>query len=476
MAGEVVAKVASVAFFIAIARELGQGTFGDFVFGLSLSTVVLYAAAFGADELLARNVAREKALVHHMLVNVLAVRSLLVIALIAGVLGIVTIGGYPFETRVAVGLIAVGVGIELLTGAVQAVFQAYEQQKYTSVTLIVQRCFVAGVGVAVLLLGGTLIAVSGVFAVGALVGLLTAFALLRWRVARASVRVDTRLWGTLVRAGAPLGIAALLFTVLLKLDAALLGFLKDSVEVGNYGAAFRLVEATMFLSWAMSGAMLPWFSRQVRDAPVPLWRSYELGLKAITLVLLPIAIIYTAYAGPLIDLIYGQQYDDAVVPLQILGPMTVLYGMNVYAVIVLISRDRPGEFSRPAAVILLQNVVFNLILIPRYGAEGAAFNAVLSGVLLAGAAFWVVGKVMGPYSLTQALVPPIAAGAVMAGVILLGGFTIPAAVAGLAAYAACFALIERVVFVEDFDLYARILRAARGRGMGARTVPHELGS
>jgi hypothetical protein len=63
----------------------------------------------------------------------------------------------------------------------------------------------------------------------------------------------------------------------------------------------------------------------------------------------------------------------------------------------------------------------------------------------------------------------------MAGVILLGGFTILAGAAGLAAYVACFALIERMAFVEDFDLYARIVQAARGRGIGAEAVPHELG-
>ena len=38
--GEIVAKSASVVLFIAIARKLGDTGFGDFIFGLSLSSVL----------------------------------------------------------------------------------------------------------------------------------------------------------------------------------------------------------------------------------------------------------------------------------------------------------------------------------------------------------------------------------------------------------------------------------------------------
>ena len=49
----------------AIARELGETGFGDFIFGLSLSTVLFTAAGFGTDELIAREVARNRESVHH---------------------------------------------------------------------------------------------------------------------------------------------------------------------------------------------------------------------------------------------------------------------------------------------------------------------------------------------------------------------------------------------------------------------------
>ena len=56
--GEAVAKIASVLFYVVLARELGEAVFGDFIFGLSLAGVVLTMAAFGTDDLIAREVAQ----------------------------------------------------------------------------------------------------------------------------------------------------------------------------------------------------------------------------------------------------------------------------------------------------------------------------------------------------------------------------------------------------------------------------------
>src|SRR5215210_4008199 len=51
LAGEAVGKVASLAFFVVIARELGEEQFGDFIFAMSLSTVFLIVAGLGLQEM-----------------------------------------------------------------------------------------------------------------------------------------------------------------------------------------------------------------------------------------------------------------------------------------------------------------------------------------------------------------------------------------------------------------------------------------
>ena len=59
--------------------------------------------------------------------------------------------------------------------------------------------------------------------------------------------------------------------------------------------------------------------------------------------LLPIAVVFGVLAEPIIDLLYGDEYDGAVVPLQLLAVMTVLYGINTFVSrCSMIARDRPA--------------------------------------------------------------------------------------------------------------------------------------
>ena len=58
--GEAAGKLASLVFFVVIARHLGEKQFGDFIFGLSLSSVLLMLAGLGMQEMIGREVAKMK--------------------------------------------------------------------------------------------------------------------------------------------------------------------------------------------------------------------------------------------------------------------------------------------------------------------------------------------------------------------------------------------------------------------------------
>lgn len=468
--GEVVGKLASMAFFIAMARELGQGGFGDFVFALSLSTVLVLASGFGTEELVAREVSRDHDRVHSYLGNVVAVKALLSVVLLAIGAVLVNLGDWPADARAAVYIVGVGVAVENLGRSWHSIFTAYERLEMISISLVVQRTLTAAVGIVVLLSGGGLVAVSIVFTAGAVIGLVTATQVLRRYVVAPRWELDRSRWLALIKAGVPIGLAGLFFMLLLRLDAALLGFLSgagDNREVGIYGAAFRLVEATLFISWAFSSAMLPWLSRQTQDADVV--RGSELSLKAITAVLMPIGLVFTLLAAPLIELLYGPQFVDAVTPTRLLGAMTVLFGINHLASTVLISRDRPRDFTRIAALVAAENVILNVVLIPKYGADAAAFNAALSGALLGVMSVAIIGRRFGRISLLRSFGGPVAGGLAMAAVVLAVGLpAIPAAALGLAAYLLGLLGFERFLFPNDYATLRSVVRRREALAPSAR--------
>src|SRR3954464_9318805 len=156
--GEVVAKLANVVFFIVIARKLGDQAFGAFIFGISFASILMLAAGFGTDELVTREVARDKSRVHVLFKDVFTAKAAMMVVLLAVMALVLAIGNYDTETQIAVLLIGVGLAFEYLAKSIHAVFQAYEQMQYIAATLVIQRMFTATVGTIVVLKGGSLVA------------------------------------------------------------------------------------------------------------------------------------------------------------------------------------------------------------------------------------------------------------------------------------------------------------------------------
>ena len=464
-AGEVIAKLASIAFYVVIARELGGQSFGDFMFALSLTSVLMLAAGFGIDDMTVRNVARDPARLDWYLSNGAAIKigtsaALLGVAAIA-----VNLGDYSTQARAAVYLVGAGVAVETLSWTWQAIFMALERPYLISISIIAQRSLTAIVGIALILGGAGVVTAAAVFLGGAVAQLAISHLLMMRRVRPPRLELEPGAWRAFLRAGVPVGLVGLLLTVLIKLDTVLLSFLGggDNTEVGFYSAGYRLVEATMFISWSFAHATLPWLGRKAQEGGPELARACRLGLKAISMVLVPIGVGLVALAPEVIDLFYGAGYQAAVTPLRLLGAMSVLYGINYFAGGTLIALDAPERFRRVALPMIAVNLAMNFALIPPLGAAGAAISGLASGVMLAVLTTLQLRSVAGAFSLLHAFAGPAIAGAAMlAALLLLGLPLVPSAVLGTVIYLAVLAAIERIAFREDAELAVGILRRRTG--------------
>jgi len=458
--GEVVAKLASVVFFLVVARELGAGRFGDLIFALSFMTVMTLPSGFGTEELIARDVARDRELVHEYASNVMAIKLALSVVLLLVGEAIVIALDYSGEVQLVVLLVGAAVAIENLGRTWGAVLQAYQRQEVVAVALIVQRVVTAAAGVGVVALGGGLVAVSIVMLVSAMIGFVVATLAMQRLVVAVRPRIDRSRWRPLMMAGIPIGTVAVLLTALVKIDQSLLSFLSEegNRDVGFYGAAFRLTEATWFIGWAISAAMLPWFAAQ-GGGPSAVATGFELGTKVTAAVLVPIDLTFTLFAEPLIDLFYGAGYEAAVAPLRFLGAMVVFVGINDLAAVLVIARERPLAFARAVGAVLVLNVTVNLAVIPAYGASGAAAVAAGSGFLLFVLGFLLVRSITGRVRLVRPLGAATAGGLVMAATILVCGLPpLAAGAVGLTAYAIVFLAFERLAFPEDLATFRALLR------------------
>ena len=457
-AAEIVGKVATFAMFVAIARELGPGGLGDITFAIALTGNLLFISGFGIDMIVTREAIRRPPLLGSLMGDGLVIKLIgsAPALLIAAV--VVEFGSYSSDARIAVYLIGLSTLIDVIENSWNAAFQAHERFDLISAVIVFQRLVNGGLVVAVVAVGGGVIPVSGTFLVVSVATILLAMWLLRF-VASPKWSVQRSRLLPLLRAGFPVGVAVMLLTVLLRIDMVILSLIAGNKEVGIYGAAFRIVESTMFLSWSFSGAIFPWFSRMRVENRSQIARGYELGLVVLLSLLTPLGVGCALLAAPIVHLIYGGRYDGSITPLRLLGAVVIAYGVNTLTNSTLAANDRPRLMHRILLVTLVQNIVMNLLLIPPYGATGAALTAAVSALLLSMLSIRQAIKALGRLRLLRVLLAPAVGGAAMsAAVALVWGSLIEGVLLGGAAYLAAMLLIERVFFPADF---ARILGAIR---------------
>ena len=340
----------------------------------------------------------------------------------------------------------------------QSIFQAHERLELVSACLIVQRMLTAVVGVTILMAGGGLIGASVAYLVGAVAGLVAVELALRRFTPVSRPRPTTAGAWSLLRAGVPIGVAGLLLVVLLRVDVVMLSFLGDNRQVGLYAAGYRLVDGLQFLSWSFGAAMLPWLARAASGRA--LTRAFMLGVKLVAALLLPVGLVLSCFAQPIVELLYGRGFAGAAAPLTLLGGTVVCYGLQRFGATVLIARDAAGTLARVAAAVAIFNILANFVVIPLAAARGAAAVALATGLLLAGLNVHFASRRTGGLRPVRALGAPAVAGLAMVTVALtLPLPAIAAAAISLAVYGLVLAGIELALHREDLRAYARALPA-----------------
>jgi O-antigen/teichoic acid export membrane protein len=183
------------------------------------------------------------------------------------------------------------------------------------------------------------------------------------------LRWDGRLARDQVAIGSRYHVGRVAFHFLLTLDVLLLNALSTSAVVGIYTVAVTVLSLTRIPADALAQVVLPLQAGEDSgDADRVTARTLRLNLVVSTAVIGALA----AAAPVLIPLVYGQAYAGSVLPLLALAPGAVALTMIRLVEQHLVRLARPIGMTTIAACALAANVLLNLLLIPRWGAMGAA--------------------------------------------------------------------------------------------------------
>jgi O-antigen/teichoic acid export membrane protein len=464
-------KLASLALFVVLAREEGPAAVGTFVFGLAWSEIAFAPVNLGFDRYLLRQVAGDHAELDRHFFNVLTLKLRRAALVLAASSALILVVGEDSTTRITVLVLSGAFLLDGLSLTVQATFNALERAELIAVALITQRLVSAGLGVVLLLSGLGVVAAAVAYAVGSTLGLMVAIALLARRIGMPARILPQGPRRELVRASIPFAAQDVMWAGVARVDAVILGALATQAIVGYYGAAYRLLEATLFLSVALQGAFAAMYT-YLSDRTEPTINAVvQRSLKFSLALLTPCAVVLGVLAEPILELIFGARFDAAVTPLRLLALTVVPLGITMLMWVLITARREPRVLVIYSAVTLAVNVALNLALIPPLDADGAALAMFLTYAIAAPMMLRLAIQSVGRIPVGRTVGAPLAGGAAMAvAALALEPWLIAALPAAAAVYAAVFGAVERKLAPADFD-FLRSLLARRFRRPRAASLP-----
>jgi O-antigen/teichoic acid export membrane protein len=444
-------KIATAILYLYIARKAGASQFGIFVFALSFAGIAVTLGQFGQELVLTREVARDHRRLDEYYSVVMLSRVLFSLPPLLVVLALAALAGMSGYTALVTLLMGLGFVGDFMLQVSFAVFQAYERVGLMPVVLIAQRWVTTAAAATVLYLGGDIVGVAAIYCTGAMAAAALAAWLMYRRVARPRLRFDIGGALRVTREAVPVGLGTIAFLLLARIDTTMLAIFKSSAIVGQYGAAYRLLETTAFVTWSVNTAVLPTLARLSPTSIPPVGAVYQRALKLVLAITVPMAVGIAILAGPIIALLYGSQYLRAAPALVLLAPTIMLFPVSSLSSQLLYAQNVRRVVALTYGVVFLENVVSNLILIPVFSLDGAAVGTSISELLVAGTLLYMSRTLHGRLQIRRILAGVLLGTLVVGAIaIVFQAHLILAIPLAIVAYLAIFLAHERLAFPEDF--------------------------
>lgn len=376
-AAQAVGRGGSFVLTVLVGRVLGEAALGAFALLWTLLALAVVLADWGQQAALTRQVAREPGgLAAHIGKSVR-------LALWPSLAGVVLLLGFgpllsdaPFPASL---LLALALPLLTLRNILLAVFRALGLWHWEFWTALADRALMLAGALVALWLDAGIVALCAAVLAGQLVGLLSACVGLRGRGLTAAGLVQG-FGGAQAKdraSGAFLMLSSLSAAIYVRGDVLILGIFHPADVVGSYAANATLVMAAGLLPQVLLSAWYPGLSRLGGAALNHMGRAWML------LALLGLAeiLVGVTIGGDLLFWVYG--ISGGALVACILWSAEALNSLNYAGGVVQRAADREGWLLGLMGLGALVNLAANFLLVPRYGALGAAVGTFVAYGLIA---------------------------------------------------------------------------------------------
>jgi O-antigen/teichoic acid export membrane protein len=210
------------------------------------------------------------------------------------------------------------------------------------------------------------------------------------------IHVTNEQSSTWLRATFPLALIASLQLINSYTDILMLGLLRSEAETGIYRIVVQMTNLIIFGLSAINLLLHPYFSRfYAQSDHKKLQQLVTTSARVILLIAIPFVLVFIFKGEQLLSFLFGEEYSagyDALLILSIGQLANVGFG-SVGALLNMTGHEK--DTMRGMIIAALVNFFLNIILIPRYGMNGAALATAISFIIWNAMLWHLVKKRLG---------------------------------------------------------------------------------
>ncbi|MDP1718910.1 MAG: flippase [bacterium] len=379
--GQMMSRLLRAVIVIYSARLLGASSWGAFSYALGVAAFLTIFSDIGINALITKEASRNPNLKDRYLSTAFFTKLFLL-----SILVIAVIVFFPYLTNLkeAAALMPILIFVfafDTLRDLGSALSRALERMEVEAGINIFTNAAITILGIIFLVIYKTPESMAIAYAVGSGLGLIAIAYALRHHFRNIFTHFDKHLVKDILGTAWPFGLLGIMGAINLNTDIIMVGWLRSAAEVGFYSAAQKPILLLYVLPTLLASSVFPVMARLAKISPVLVKGILEKALAAVMLLAIPVVILGIIFANPIIHLLFGAEYLPAVNTFRVLMftilivyPSTLI-GNAVFAF------DAHKSFIGFVAVSALGNVLFNFLLIPLWGIEGAAVSTLITQLI-----------------------------------------------------------------------------------------------
>jgi len=176
----------------------------------------------------------------------------------------------------------------------------------------------------------------------------------------------------------PLILSGIAISIYMKIDQVMIKNMLDAKAVGNYAVAVRLSEVWYFIPMIITNSLFPAIINAKKISEKLYYERLQKLYDLMVWLSIGIALPIMLFSHNIINLLFGIQYQEAAGILKIYVWAGVSVFLGVASSQYLLAENYTKISFLRTLIGAVINVILNIILIPRYGTNGAAIATVIS--------------------------------------------------------------------------------------------------